>query len=776
MREKKCYVNLIMAIVLLVVAFVVYKNIPIAKDYSTLVEKDGDIENNYVEINVKNIAKISLDGNMGYYFVKDDKDYLYVVKLWNRTYNKIEKKYNDKEINYCLKGYIFNIPDDVRDMAILGLSNSYDIDINKDNYSDYFGNTYLDEGRILQGRIIVIVVSTMLFIVGIMLFIGFIREMKIIRLEKKNTYKKIVRKDSIMKKMIFTFILLMVFITPVNSLVVSKDLAPVEKSDGVSSVISGMNMICKEQKGTQGEVTFKEIDGIKSINITGNKSYGYYNCSVNGLDPNKIYVISANVKVEDYVGNKGGVIGIYRNEDNSFYNFALSSYNNTNEYKKLEVVLKPEYDGKGRIVLGFWGIEDYYAMGTVYIKDIAISLADDRLVQVESDDKKVKLVVWKEDVDSASLTNDDLKKITNKYSQAYKYMAELVGNSSHGTLYPYKNGQLVYMMTNYHIYGAISGFPIEANRKYTVNNLKSDKKDNFISWTFLHETGHLFDLPLYSSDNSYVTSRERFTKEKEQTASFYPLYAMEKMNIITDNNYDMEKFILNNYKTQYDNYVNGGTWSGGCGDYLLSLVRVNGKMDWDSFKKTYKWFNDLSKSQFDSYVNRTNNKKIAWYLKKLDDFSSFDVKGIFNDRSLNDFISKYVPTQSIDINITSMIGKNGPYFVLNEDVNPAENNDIIEYSSSDESVLSINEYGVLNMINSSGNAVITARSFFNPNITATYEYVGNSQGNSGSTSSSSHEIFENPETGLAYKLVVITLFLSILIFTIVAFKTKKVDE
>lgn len=195
MREKKCYVNLIMAIVLLVVAFVVYKNIPIAKDYSTLVEKDGDIENNYVEINVKNIAKISLDGNMGYYFVKDDKDYLYVVKLWNRTYNKIEKKYNDKEINYCLKGYIFNIPDDVRDMAILGLSNSYDIDINKDNYGDYFGNTYLDEGRILQGRIIVIVVSTMLFIVGIMLFIGFIREMKIIRLEKKNTYKKIVRKD-----------------------------------------------------------------------------------------------------------------------------------------------------------------------------------------------------------------------------------------------------------------------------------------------------------------------------------------------------------------------------------------------------------------------------------------------------------------------------------------------------------------------------------------------------------------------------------------------------
>ena len=72
---------------------------------------------------------------------------------------------------------------------------SYDIDINKDNYSEYFGNTYLDEGRILQGRIIVIVVSTMLFIVGIMLFIGFIREMKIIRLEKKNTYKKIVRKD-----------------------------------------------------------------------------------------------------------------------------------------------------------------------------------------------------------------------------------------------------------------------------------------------------------------------------------------------------------------------------------------------------------------------------------------------------------------------------------------------------------------------------------------------------------------------------------------------------
>ena len=69
-----------------------------------------------------------------------------------------------------------------------------------------------------------------------------------------------------MKKMIFAFILLIVFITPVNSLVVSKDLAPVEKSDGVSSVISGMNMKKKKKKGTQGEVTFKESDGIKSIN------------------------------------------------------------------------------------------------------------------------------------------------------------------------------------------------------------------------------------------------------------------------------------------------------------------------------------------------------------------------------------------------------------------------------------------------------------------------------------------------------------------------------
>lgn len=83
MGEKKCYVNLIIAIVLLVVAFVVYKNIPIV-----------------VEIIVKNLGEVGT----------------------------------------------------------------------------------------LQEGIIVLVVS-------IMLFIGFIREMKIIRLEKKNTYKKIVGKD-----------------------------------------------------------------------------------------------------------------------------------------------------------------------------------------------------------------------------------------------------------------------------------------------------------------------------------------------------------------------------------------------------------------------------------------------------------------------------------------------------------------------------------------------------------------------------------------------------
>lgn len=98
MGEKKCYVNLIRAIVLLVVDFVLYKNIPIV-----------------VEILVNNLG----------------------------------------EVGTIQEGILV-----------------------------YAGIT-----------ITVLVVSIMLFIVGIMSFICFIREMKIIRLEKKNTYKKIVRKD-----------------------------------------------------------------------------------------------------------------------------------------------------------------------------------------------------------------------------------------------------------------------------------------------------------------------------------------------------------------------------------------------------------------------------------------------------------------------------------------------------------------------------------------------------------------------------------------------------
>lgn len=91
MGEKKCYVNLIIAIVLLVVAFVVYKNIPIV-----------------VEIIVKNLGEV---------------------------------------------------------------------------------------GTLQEGIIVMVGSTIIVLVVSIMLFIGFIREMKIIRLEKKNTYKKIVGKD-----------------------------------------------------------------------------------------------------------------------------------------------------------------------------------------------------------------------------------------------------------------------------------------------------------------------------------------------------------------------------------------------------------------------------------------------------------------------------------------------------------------------------------------------------------------------------------------------------
>ena len=126
---------------------------PVAKDYNELIAYEQDVENEYVEVTITDIpygfAEEENDGiTRNYYFVYDQYDYMYIVRLMDSTYTMLENKYNEnpEEFSYTLKGYIFEDPEELKQLPISSYNEAMEKEIvNAENFRSYFGNTYLDE-------------------------------------------------------------------------------------------------------------------------------------------------------------------------------------------------------------------------------------------------------------------------------------------------------------------------------------------------------------------------------------------------------------------------------------------------------------------------------------------------------------------------------------------------------------------------------------------------------------------------------------------------------
>ncbi len=121
----------------------------IPKDYNELIAKGEDKNNTYAEVTIVYAIKFAVndDSNLDYYFVQDKDGYTFVARITKETYQKL-KELADKDpdnFEYKLKGYIYNIGEDVKNVAINSFEDCFGTKIDKSNYEDYLGKTYLDE-------------------------------------------------------------------------------------------------------------------------------------------------------------------------------------------------------------------------------------------------------------------------------------------------------------------------------------------------------------------------------------------------------------------------------------------------------------------------------------------------------------------------------------------------------------------------------------------------------------------------------------------------------
>lgn len=118
-------------------------------------------------------------GELNYYFVTDNEDYLYIARITDETYKEMEMLAEEQGENfsYELYGYLYNMPTELKDLAIeVYNEESGEEVLTEENLADYVGYVYLDETITPRAGVseALIVIGIGLAIAAVILFIIFI--------------------------------------------------------------------------------------------------------------------------------------------------------------------------------------------------------------------------------------------------------------------------------------------------------------------------------------------------------------------------------------------------------------------------------------------------------------------------------------------------------------------------------------------------------------------------------------------------------------------------
>lgn len=133
------------------------------KDLGTLIENSEEKEGQYVKLDIGYLpyafAEVGTTDKEYYYFAWDAENYMYIVRLTDKTYEELKGMANaeDEKLSYQLKGYTFKTPSNLRKLAIEAANEIYSggeeeestsKKITTSNFTEYFGSVYIDETEV----------------------------------------------------------------------------------------------------------------------------------------------------------------------------------------------------------------------------------------------------------------------------------------------------------------------------------------------------------------------------------------------------------------------------------------------------------------------------------------------------------------------------------------------------------------------------------------------------------------------------------------------------
>lgn len=302
--------------------------------------------------------------------------------------------------------------------------------------------------------------------------------------------------------------------------------------------------------------------------------------TVSGLDPEKIYRVSAKIKTSGVEEGRGAVLYVApKDEDNQPWNASEFVYGDT-DWKKVYMDFAPDAKGKADIVLGLGFPWETYngglSKGTVYWDDVMVSEVPDGALKIRNS-KHVTIAI---DSEKVSIDDAALDKWLAMLDTAYESYEKLVGEVTYG-------GKRLIILTTPGIepgYWALAGNPILWNNHADVKGLfeKSVSNDD---WGFgiVHEIGHVFNAGTVGKSGNWNWNDEIF-------ANFRMSYALEKNNGVMSQNGRFYKGpeVIDYYKLAYDKTIGAGIASDNGDAFHYLLLRIKEKFGWEVYEKAFR--------------------------------------------------------------------------------------------------------------------------------------------------------------------------------------------
>lgn len=309
--------------------------------------------------------------------------------------------------------------------------------------------------------------------------------------------------------------------------------------------------------------------------------------SLEGLEPGKLYRMSAKMKCEGVKEGRGAVLYLLPDDLEQPWNASEFAYEDK-DWTEVYMDFVPDQEGKAVICcsLGFpWGTYNGgKALGTVWYDDVCVEPVGDQMYHRASD----HIEVWL-DTANVTITDAQMDEWLSELDRVYEAYNELVGEVPFG-------GRRIHIINTPGIepgYWALAGNPILWNSHVKVKDV-IERTAEFDDWGFgiLHEIGHVF-----SAGN--IRGRGSWNWNDEIFANFRMSYAVEVCNgcVSQRNIVYRGADVRDYYKIFYDETIGAGIPKNN-GDALhYTFLRIKDKYGWDVYKKAFRALYALEEDQ-----------------------------------------------------------------------------------------------------------------------------------------------------------------------------------